>query len=334
MASTAVAKTHSPLQRFILSPTAKTISMLTGMVAGGLALWLARWFMEDPSWNLGKTLGLLLVAVVAATTITREVWAESLKRSREGDLESKVEHLTEALDAAQRARDEAAQRARLEAYRDVLDPLGALHQAVGDLLGEPDYQVGLRQFRIALVACAAQLMPEPGHRACFYSVDETDGSDEGGPSSQHADLDEQGVLVLAAFRGRPDEPRHSFTGANSDGANPHGQRFLEVALGGGGPTCFTRIDNDDAIRPSPNAVYKSFMLVPVRKGSRSFGALSIDCSAQIEYDDRHRKIGTSLALLLAVAEGRATQRSRSRGRDDALRLASAQIAQRRLQAAP
>lgn len=320
MGSTAVERPESGWMRFVLSRWGKYLSWIVLAVAGGLGGWAIKWWFEDNSlWvqQLGWLLGAL---ALGGFGVWRDQVADERKQLREDALEARL------------AKTDT--NARVETYRHVLDPFGALHQAVGDLLTERDYQTGLRQFRIAVVTCIAQLMPEDGHRACFYAVDEMDGKDQDSPGGGATDLDEQGVLVLATFRGRVDEPRHSFTGNNADGKNPHGQRFLKTAFSHGGPECFSTIDpSDETVRPSPNSVYKSFMVVPVRKGSRSFGALSIDCQTQVEYDDRHRKIASSLALLLAIAEDRATRRSRSRGADAALSTAFEQILRERRQAA-
>lgn len=318
MGSTAATRADTPIKQFIYGPWGKYLTWLALGIAGAVGQWSVKWWFEDIAKWGWQLLALVSALCLAWWGIWRDQKADARKAVHSENLERQVQRADTA--------------ARIETYKDLLDPLSTLHQAIGDLLGEADYQVGLQRFRIAVVSCAAQLMPEAGHRACFYSVDESDGSHEGEPVTGATELNEQGVLVLAAFRGRSDEPRANFVGANPDGENPHGQRFLEIALHHGGPACFSTIDaGDETIRPRPDSVYKSFMVVPVRKGRRSFGALSIDCETQVDYDDRHRKIGSSLALLLAVAEDRATRRSRHRGADAALKLAAQQLLQERRQ---
>lgn len=317
---------RSRAERFVLSTSAKVASLTAGAVAGGLGSWATRWIVESPHQTPIQGIWLGIAGTLAVFTIVRETWAEKLKRSREADLDEALREAHAETDALQHELEQRQSTARIEAYKSVLDPLSGLHQAVGALLEEEDYQRGLLQFRIAVVDCIAHLMPEPGHRACYYSADETDGTDEAAGHAEHRKLDANSVLVLAAFRGRADEPRPSFNGDNSDGKNPHGAKFLSIALSHGGPECFSAIDPDDeTIRPSPNAVYQSFMVVPVRKGLHTFGALSIDCQNHVDYDERHKKIGASLALLLAMAEHRATKRSFKRGANLALTLAREQI---------
>lgn len=309
MGSTAAERPMSTLKRFLLGRWGKFLSWVALASAGILGGSMFKWWLEDNSRWGQQLLWLLAALCLGWFGVWRDQRAEEQKESREADLEARLK--------------KADTEARVETYRQVLDPFGALHQAVGDLLTAQDDQTGLREFRNAVLTCIAQLMPEDGHRACFYTADEVDGRDQDSPGAGATGLDERGMLVLAAFRGRVDEPRHSFAGNNEDGSNPHGERFLKIALSHGGPECFNSIDpSDDTVRPSPNSVYRSFMVVPVRKGSRSFGALSIDCQTQVVYDDRHRKIASSLALLLAIAEDRATRRSRSRGTDAALAAAA------------
>jgi hypothetical protein len=190
---------------------------------------------------------------------------------------------------SQSRKDEVRRRRHVTRFN---DELGSVLEVFKELLASgKDEASGERFFRSALRE-ARHLVSQDGVRICVYKFDfsEVVEGDESASLSQ--------FLTLQAFGGRGDPPRSSFTESTD-----HGREVIRIARGN---VAFP-ISDPAAVgfkvdRPK-EAVWKSALLVPLKKDTVALGVLMIDTRDAVEFSVEDVSVGWTLSTIIALGMG-------------------------------
>lgn len=143
-----------------------------------------------------------------------------------------------------------------------------------------------RAFFDSIVSEAKSLMPLEAARICVYDLEAIDtGEDE----------EQQLYLRLASHGGRGDLPRTEFTSET-----PHGEAAIAVATG----TALKCVDDPskegDSIHREPNALWESFLAVPIRSGSRPLGMVTIDTTRKTQFTSDHQAVALTIGKFIEL----------------------------------
>lgn len=141
-----------------------------------------------------------------------------------------------------------------------------------------------RRFFESMVREGKSLMPIEAPRICVYELDSMEV--DSGPSQ---------FLKLTAFGGRSDRPRNEFTAENE-----HGRVAIEAARSAS-HKCVDSVDGAGKdIQRHPDAVWESFMIVPLRSNQQPWGMLTIDTTKRTRFTTEHIAVAQLLARFIEL----------------------------------
>lgn len=161
----------------------------------------------------------------------------------------------------------------------------------------------LTKFFRSTMRDASLLFAHEHTRVNVYEFDSSEEQEEGGSAQKPPSL-----LVLKGNGGRSDDPRAKFS---SD--DPHGADLIERARGHN-IICVSDPELAEfEIDWTPDSPWKSFMIVPLRDGSRALGVMLVDTPDRVSFTVEDRATAHLVAKIVTFAFGAVKAQSRSAG---------------------
>ncbi len=184
-------------------------------------------------------------------------------------------------------RVDSARAVSLETFNHAL---GDTIQAFSQLVDSARTGVDRDHYLHAIVKEAKSLLPLESPRVCVYLLEGREGEE----ATEY--------LKYAAHAGRNDNPRSEFSPGT-----PHGDAAISVARG-----TTDRLVDDIHKRGQPiecgeNAIYRSFMQVPLSRGPRPWGILTVDTTRKTRFTDEHRSVARTIARFIELANDKVAE---------------------------